>query len=182
LDSYIGSGHNYYLYHRESDNRFVIFPWDPNEAWGNFNMGLAIDQLQRLPPDYMPRPMAPPGQPPPPQGQAAIRPLASRLWALPELRDRYRALLRELQAGHAHPDSLMARMLVLKDMVRPWVEKDTKKMFPTSQFETSFTEDFLPRPVQPQPGQPPPMPGMPIPGLEPFLRGRAAYLAVELER
>ena len=187
LDSYIGSGHNYYLYRRDSDRRFVIFPWDPNEAWGNFNLGIPIEELRRLPVDFAPRPgPPPPGQPQPPPGQVqpSPRPLAIRLWAVPELREQYRDRIRELLAGIAHPDSLMARMLALKDLVRPWVESDTRKMFPTSQFETGFTEDSLPGPVgPPPPGLPQnPVPGMPIPGLEPFIRGRASYLGPVLDK
>jgi len=179
LDSYVGSGHNYYLYRRESDRRFITFPWDPNEAWGNFNLGMQIDQLRRLPLQFAPGPPnPPPGAPPPPPQQQNPRPLSQKLWADPELAAVYRARIREMLEGPAHPDTLIARMLLLRDLVRPWVERDTKKMFPTAQFESSFTEDFLPRP--PGPGSPP-MPVMPIPGLEPFIRQRAAFLGPLVE-
>ncbi len=187
LDSYIGSGHNYYLYHRVSDGRFVLMPWDPNEAWGNFNLGIPIEQLRRLPLNFMPQPMGPPGQPPPPQPPGGSRPLASKLWADPDTRAAYRDKVRSLLAGAAHPDTLLARMQALRDLVRPWVEMDVKKMYPTSQFESCFLEDFLPRPVGPPlPGgpNPPPNPGggMPIPGLSPFIRERAVFLSGELEK
>jgi len=39
LDSYTGSGHNYYLYHRLSDNRFTPIPWDPMRLGGYSTWG-----------------------------------------------------------------------------------------------------------------------------------------------
>lgn len=48
LDSYLGSGHNYYIYHDSTDNKFKWVSWDVNEAFGNFNMGMSITQLENL--------------------------------------------------------------------------------------------------------------------------------------
>lgn len=36
LDSYISSGHNYYLYNDPYEGRFSPVPWDTNESFGNF--------------------------------------------------------------------------------------------------------------------------------------------------
>jgi len=36
LDSYFGSAHNFYLYHRPTDDRFQFLPWDVNLAFGTF--------------------------------------------------------------------------------------------------------------------------------------------------
>jgi spore coat protein H len=47
LDSFIGLGHNYYLYLNPKDNRFVFIPWDLNLSFGGFMMmGGGDDQLQ----------------------------------------------------------------------------------------------------------------------------------------
>ncbi|MHA1888524.1 MAG: CotH kinase family protein [Promethearchaeota archaeon] len=40
LDSYIGSAHNYYLYHRQDTGQFVFLLWDANMAFGTFTYGL----------------------------------------------------------------------------------------------------------------------------------------------
>jgi spore coat protein CotH len=40
LDSYLGSGHNYFLYHREDIDKLIHLPWDMNEAFGTFRFGL----------------------------------------------------------------------------------------------------------------------------------------------
>ena len=64
LDSYVGSGHNYYLYRRDSDHKFQFIPWDPNEAFGNFNLGMPLDELRSLPLFWQQRPQQMPGGPP----------------------------------------------------------------------------------------------------------------------
>lgn len=64
LDSYLGSGHNFYMY-AEDDGFFHIIPWDLNESFGAFNQNLSIDQIERLSPFY--------------QQQNASRPLVGRL-------------------------------------------------------------------------------------------------------
>jgi len=47
LDSFIGSGHNYYLYLNPKDRRFHFIAWDLNEAFGRFPMaGSADDQMK----------------------------------------------------------------------------------------------------------------------------------------
>ncbi len=46
LDSYRGSGHNYYVYHNLLTNKFEWIGWDVNEAFGNFNMGMNVSQLE----------------------------------------------------------------------------------------------------------------------------------------
>ncbi|MDQ3048985.1 MAG: CotH kinase family protein, partial [Bacteroidota bacterium] len=48
LDSYIGSGHNFFIYHDTLSNKFEWVTWDVNEAFGNFKMGLTTTQVQNL--------------------------------------------------------------------------------------------------------------------------------------
>ena len=177
LDSYIGSGHNYYLYHRKSDGKWMFFPWDPNEAYGNFNMGMTIDGLQRLPLQWLPRPQAPPGQPLPP-GANVPRPLAQRIFEVPEFRAAYLRKLKALAEGPAEAERVLARMAELRERIRPYVEAETRSMFTMAQFDRAMTENQRTGgPGGPgQPGQP----VFDIPGLTPFLRNRAASIAEQL--
>lgn len=172
LDSYIGSGHNYYLYHRQSDNRFTPVPWDPNEAFGVFTMGRNIDQLIRLS-KVFPDPPSP------------GRPLATRLLGIPEYRQRYLDKLSLLAEGIGHPDLLVARMNQLRDLIRDAVWEDRLKMFTNQQFEDAMAQTIgQSGPVGPGAPGVPPQPGAPgggipggaIPGLETFLRSRYAFL------
>jgi len=48
LDSYIGSGHNYFIYHDTLSDKFEWVSWDNNEAFGNFKMNLTATQLKNL--------------------------------------------------------------------------------------------------------------------------------------
>jgi len=49
LDNYYGMGHNFFLYRRLSDNRFVFLPWDPSLAFGALGPGLTTQQMIELP-------------------------------------------------------------------------------------------------------------------------------------
>lgn len=180
LDSYIGSGHNYYLYRQKSDGRFRLMPWDPNEAFGSFDMGIPMQDLQRLPLFFTPRPMQAPGGPPLPPNAMAPRPLAQKLWEVPEYRERYLAKVREIADGSANPDALLERMTALRTMIEPWVELETRSMFTLDQFRRALTEHIQTGSATPPPPGTPPVPRFLIPGLEPFLRGRAGSIREQL--
>ncbi len=157
LDSYIGRCVNYYFYHRELDNRFVFAKWDQNEAWGVFNMwNLSLTQLKQLSP-FWTNP-----------SYNEDRPLAERLWQIDAYEDLYLGHLKKLMAGAAEPNTLIARMEELRDLIRPSVYADPNMMFTTSEFEAAMTSNIYAS------GGPPP--GRLIPGLEPFIIARNTYL------
>jgi len=158
LDSYVGRCANFYLYHRERDDRFVFTKWDQNEAWGVFNMyGLSTTQLQQLDPFWTnPNP-------------GEERPLAERLWQVDAYVDVYLGHMQTLMAGAAQPAVLLARMEELRDLIRPYVETDPNSMFTVSQFESCMTST-----VYASFGPPP---GRAIPPLQTFINARHAYLS-----
>ncbi len=146
LDSYHGSGHNYYLYQRERDERFVCIPWDANEAWGVFNMGMPSNDLVQLPPFWLPFP---------PQS----RPLAYHLWAPFTWGDQYLGHLRTLMSGPAEANTILARMEELRTLVDPFAATETRCMFSYNDFLNAMSMNIG--------GSP---------GLEPFIRDRQDYL------
>ncbi len=160
LDSYNGRCANYYMYHRELDDRFVFTKWDQNEAWGVFNQyGLSTSQLQQLSP-YWTNPDSGEG-----------RPLAEILLQSPDLvqyQEIYEGHMKKLMAGPAYPPTLSARMEELRDLIRTWVYSDTKMMFTTADFENCMTSDVYAS------GGPPP--GRVIPALTTFIEMRHIYL------
>lgn len=151
LDSYTGSGHNHYFYLRDLDDRFTFTCWDANEAWGCFNMGLPIPVLRNLDPYYH-------------GGGALSRPLCTQLWNQPDLAGVYEGLILKLMDGAGHPSVIIPRMEELRDLVRPSVYADTKKMYSNSQFESAMTTDIYGGP------------GGAAPGLQYFIQGRHSYL------
>lgn len=160
LDSYIGRCANYYFYHRDLDDRVVFFKWDMNEAFGVFNLQLSLSQLISLDP-YWSNPQ--PG---------ANRPLATRLLELPAFQSVYEGHMKKLMAGPAQPETLLARMEELRDLIRPWVQIEPYCMFTPSQFEQAITADVY------ADGGPPP--GRLIPGLANFIESRHDYLVSQI--
>lgn len=156
LDSYVGSGHNYFLYHNTDTDQFEWITWDVNEAFGNFAMGLSLANIKTLPPGYIPQPMN-------------QRPIMNRLWNHPDLKqqyiDRYCELLPDFNNQKLDP-----RIDALANLIRPHVYADTLKFYSNNQFEQNLNQDIN----QPQPGS------SGIAGLKPFINTRSNSLTQQL--
>ena len=152
LDSYSGSGHNYYLY--EQGGVFSVIPWDLNEAFGLFNcscdragiIGLRIDE--------------------PTCGPLVERPLIARLLAVEEYRDRYHADLVEMFEGPLSVGAMDARITEVEALLRPYVEADPMTPYPLDQFEAALDDGATSR-------------GGAI-GLRAFVEERGANIAAQL--
>jgi spore coat protein CotH len=132
LDNYTGNfGHNYYLY--EDDGKFTVIPWDLNMAFGTFNLGLGQAGIINFLIDE------PTGMP------VAERPLVSRLLAVPEYLETYHEYLYELIDGPFSPAVIKVKIKEIADMIRPYVEADPLKFYPTQAFEASLTSGVQPR-------------------------------------
>jgi spore coat protein CotH len=123
LDSYNGSGHNYYVYNNPDAGRFSFIAWDVNEAFGCFNMGMSISQLENLGINYLPN----------------GRPLVQKMLANVSYFNQYKLtlcdyILQDFNSAYLDPviDSLA-------DVLRPSVYADTKKFFSSQQFEDNRT-------------------------------------------
>jgi hypothetical protein len=142
LDSYVGMGQNYYIYKRPSDSRWMWIPWDPSLAFGGLAFGLSTEQMKTMSLEWVTSNEQGAGFG---QGQAAasnaVRPLATRLWQVPEYKTRYREIYRQLVEKVFFPDIAVARMNALRDMIRPWVGKDANKLVTMDLFEQAMTTD-----------------------------------------
>lgn len=127
LDSYLGMGHNYYLY--DNGGLFAMIPWDANEAFGNFNCNCSKDGLIAFAMDA------------PTCGVATQKPLVAKLLAVPALRDRYHAIIGELLDGLFSESQMAARIDAAADLIRPYVIADTTKFYSTEAFETGLVSD-----------------------------------------
>lgn len=158
LDSYIGSGHNYFIYHNTGTDRFEWITWDVNEAFGNFQMGIPLQNLKTLPFTHIPQPMQ-------------QRPMMNRLLPDPvfkqQLADRLCAFLQDF--SNAQMD---ARIDALADLIRVDVYADTLKFFPNNQFEQNLAQDITPGPGAPGVTT--------IAGLKPFILARRTSLLQQL--
>ncbi len=127
LDSYIGLGHNYYLY--EDNGKFTIIPWDPNEAFGTYKCGASASDVINL---YIDEPVCP---------CLYERPLVERLLAYQPYLDRYHAYIREMLDGPFSIDILEPRIDELADMIRPFAYADELKFFSNEDFERNLSYD-----------------------------------------
>lgn len=157
LDSYVGSGHNYFLYHNTDTDRFEWITWDVNEAFGNFQMGISLTGLKVLPIGHIPLP-------------AQQRPLMNRFWQDPALKSAYADTYCDLVQDFSN-QKLNAHIDSLADLIRTAVYEDPFKFYTNTQFEQNINQD-LPG------GGGPGLSG--IAGLKPFIAARRASVLQQL--
>lgn len=151
LDSYPGSGHNYFIYHNQSSGLWQWIQWDVNEAFGNFNMGMQVSQLQTLPWNYT--------------GQMNNRPLITNMLQNSTYQSRYISALCDLTRDFTNA-LLDPKIDSLANVIRTDVYADNLKFYSNQQFEDNQTMDMN-------------MPT--IPGLKPFITARHNSLTAQLQ-
>ena len=129
LDSYLGSGHNYYLYHDSTSTEWRWLNWDVNEAFGNFQMSLPLAQLRTLPLDHV---AGPPGG----------RPLYQKALADPTLRAEYIEQLCDLVRNGVDTVALRTKADSLRAVIDQAVLTDTHKFYTYQQFRQNNELDI----------------------------------------
>lgn len=157
LDSYYGSGHNYYIYHNTANNKFEWITWDVNEAFGNFNMGMGLTQIKELSCLFLPNP---------PNG----RPLVKKMLDHPVYKEQYIQTICGFLYQYFNEEVMFETIDSLTDFIRTAVYADTQKMYTNIEFETNIHTDIVSG-----------GPGGSIPGLKSFVTVRIARLAEELD-
>jgi spore coat protein CotH len=151
LDSYQGSGHNYYIYHDSLINRFRFISWDVNEAFGNFQMMMNTSQMENMSAFYISNP---------PQN----RPLEQKMLADNTYKAAYIWTLCNMLQNDFTTTHINAVIDSLANLVRPYVYADPQKQFPNNQdFDNNLVMDV---------GN--------VPGLKPFVSVRRAALMSEM--
>jgi spore coat protein CotH len=92
LDSYVGMAQNYYLYRRPSDHRWTWIPWDPSLAFGALAQGLSLQQMKDLLLEYVQTGNTGGAGGGGFGGTSSGRPVATKLWQVPEYKTRYREI------------------------------------------------------------------------------------------
>ncbi|GIV41195.1 MAG: hypothetical protein KatS3mg034_0505 [Vicingaceae bacterium] len=156
LDSYDGSGHNYYIYN--DNGKFKWIAWDVNEAFGNFKYGLTINQLECLSLFYIPNP---PGS----------RPLPEKMFSMYPA---YKTQMADIvyQWLDTFPPAKMDSIIdTLANIIRPYVYADNNKAYTNQHFETNLSQNI---------SVPGPNGFEQIPGLKSFYAARYQCLKNEL--
>lgn len=109
-DSFVGNGHNYYLFQPSEARPALFIPWDLNEAFGGHPMaGTRVDQAELS----VLRPAGSPNR------------LLERVLSQPAWATQYRNLLTELLAQSCEPGRLTARASALAEKVRETVSAES---------------------------------------------------------
>jgi len=127
LDSYIGSGHNYYIYENDS-NKFNPIIWDLNEIFGTFKEGMNPTELKNLSLWY--------------KTEMPQRPLLRSLLNIPANRKKYLAHYRTLVHELVETDTIVKRCIELQTMIDSYVQADPNKLFTYTDFQNSMTQDI----------------------------------------
>ncbi len=127
LDSYIGEGHNYYLYHRDDTDRFTMLPWDGNEAFAACP-AYAWPDLLELPLFWE-------------NTNPRERPLVHKMFGVPDYRDIYLMDYQHLVETDFTEAALFARIDTLAASIRSAVYADTLKMYSNEEFEANLESD-----------------------------------------
>jgi spore coat protein CotH len=185
LDSYVTMTQNFYIYRRPTDGKFQWLVWDPSLAFGSFAGGLTAVQMKTMPLEYVAAGLGGGGGFPGGGGPAQVvaRPLATRLWAVPSIKARYREIYARLVQEVYLADNLFARMNAMRDLIRPWVVLDKNKLTSLDAFDRAMTQDA----VAAGPGGAPGVPGGPGgggmgggPAIEPLVRDRKTFVLKDL--
>ncbi|HLG34541.1 MAG TPA: CotH kinase family protein [Bacteroidia bacterium] len=127
LDSYIGTGHNYYVYHNTATNLFDFIIWDCNETFGKFSFGMTISQLENLTMFYLP---APP----------AVRPLHKRMLQNPTYHSVYVSTVCNLVRDYFTHACFDPKIDSIANRIRADVHADPHKPYTNQNFETNINQ------------------------------------------
>lgn len=164
LDSYAGSGAEYFLYQRTSDNRFIHIHWDLNESFGTTGDGSPrITTPATLEAFWLPSSSTATGGRPGGGGANNARPMMEKLWAVDSFKRTYLRMLARMMREGFDETTYSARVKQLADLIRPHVIEDPNKLFTAAQFETALNSTI-------NSGQ------TPLLGVMQFVKDRRAYL------
>lgn len=154
LDSYLGTGHNYYIYHDSVSHVFEWINWDVNESFGNFSSGMNPTQLEQL--DIYSMPSNP-------------KPLIGKMLNNTIYKSHYQEYLCYLAEFVFNEYYLFPKMDSLHSAIQSIVYTDTKKFFTNADFDNSLTQNMNQQP------------GFTILGLKPFVTARRQFVSQSLE-
>lgn len=129
LDSYAGSGHNFYIYFRSDTGICEFIPWDLNEAFGNFQMGAKGEDMLNL---SIYEPYAEP------------KILIERIINVPKFRKKYIEKIKSLMDGEFGQEAMFAKMDTLFGRIAADVRSDQWKPFDTRDFDRSLDHHIQP--------------------------------------
>jgi hypothetical protein len=132
LDSYTGSGHNFYVY-EDDYNRFNTLAWDMNENFGVFKNGgpgpsLNLDQMIHMSTKW--------------NYTNPERPLISKLLFLPEYWHKYYAHYRTIFNDFLLNDAMKNRAVELQQLIDTFVYNDPNILYSYTDFQIALDQNI----------------------------------------
>ncbi|HIE27322.1 TPA: hypothetical protein EYP66_08555, partial [Candidatus Poribacteria bacterium] len=127
LDSYAGSGHNFYLYYNKGTGKFEFIPWDLNEAFGNHHVLAKAQDMVQLD-IYEP--------------YAKPKILIERILRVPKFKERYIEKIKALLDGPFQQSAMYEKIDTLYKKIEKDVQADMWKDFTTEDFERSIEHNI----------------------------------------
>ncbi|MCK4663353.1 MAG: CotH kinase family protein [Bacteroidales bacterium] len=125
LDSYSGSGHNYYIY-EDAHNRFNTIIWDLNENLGVFSNGLNYGEMFYLDPFY---------------NFNDKRPLIKNILEIPDYQKKYFAHYRTIINEFVANEAMINRAIELQNMIDTYVANDANLLYTYTDFIENLNEN-----------------------------------------
>lgn len=112
IDSFLGFGHNYFLYLNPKDDRFAIVPWDLNNTFGGIVMFGGVDSIVEW---SVSKPWLGGNR------------LTERLFAVPKYEKAYRKHLAALASGHCTVEKMHAEIERMQKAIGPALGREADK-------------------------------------------------------
>lgn len=147
LDSYTGSGRNFYFYFNQATGKMEWIVWDTGLSFGGYSGGVSGPETMSL--TYL--------------GNQPQRPLLNKIFQNPALKYSWLMTLCDLNETIFDLPIITARIDSIVNIIRPYVYADPRKQYTNNQFEINIFSDL-------------PVPGVGggtrIPGIKSFLNLR----------
>jgi len=163
LDTFLFTGHNFYMYLNPEDNRFYLMPWDMNLSFANFSSAATVGQHLHL---SIMRP------------HSGEMKLIDRLLAIPQYNAMYRGHIKGFMGTFFNAENFSARIDAMQAVIAKadtMAEEAWKAKYATTQ-PTTRAVRIPPRPVASQTG----WNGGPAIGLKAFVTARIESLNAQL--
>lgn len=126
LDSYIGSGRNFYLYFHSKTGVMKWVAWDAGLSFGAY--GALVPNPKTMSVTY--------------SASGAVRPLLATIFNKPTLKNEYLQSLCGLVTTQFTEARLFPHIDSIANIIRPYIAEDQRKMYTTQQFETNLVADI----------------------------------------
>ena len=126
LDSYVGSGHNYFIYYNKQTDKFEFIQWDTNGAFGRHKpAGQGLVDETFLSPFFQIMPIG-------------SRPLTDRIISNATFKSAYLDALCSLNEHYLNPSYLHHQIDSLSALIKSFVYADTRKQFSNTAFDSNL--------------------------------------------